>query len=873
MRSYSILVCSLFALLAAREPAFGQAAPPPAESAEQAIRSGNFDQARAVYRALMESTGGKWTESTSGYFASYAETGDYAEGLAEINTYLKQDPENPYLLHMQGRLLAATGRYSEAETSFHEAARRKNDYWGNTLELGRLMEQMGRRQEAMGQYVQIYRAYKAGQFRSAETLGMAGQAAARLAQFHDANNAFRTAYQAEPGNIQNLRWWAELFHEKYNDADARRTYEEALDLHPHHAPLFVGYAQTVGNFALQEELAKKALAVNPRSVEALNLMAELRILDGLYEQAGAFLDEALSVNPASVSTLAHLASIQNLQGNLTFFQDMERRALAINPHPADFYLTISENLTRRFRYPDAARMARQALSADPESVEAYAALGAALLRLGERQEARRYLQVAFEQDPFNLFVGNTLTLLDEYENFGQLESEHFTLILPEKERDVLGLLILDLAEACYDSLSARYPYRPAGKILIEAYSDHDDFAVRIAGIPHLGLLGVSFGDVVAFDTPRAQAGSEHNWARTLWHELAHTMAIGASNHHVPRWFTEGLSVYEEQRARPEWGREMDLKLFSALDQGKLLPLTQMDRGFTRPEFPGQVLLSYYHASKIIGFITDQHGFAAIAALLSALGNGSSIETAITQVLQQSPEALDRAFMAHLRNERNQFAPALRGLPDILAQEGEEESAFQKPEAGAESGFLQSVQQGQALLRDGKLESAEAQFRKAIEIYPGYIGAGNPYTYLADLYRQQGNEANLKAILEDFLRISEYGAEAARELGNLHQKNGNREKALYYWRRSLEVEPYDLPTRERLAASLEQAGAYAEASAESRAALALNPVDKPAAYYRLARALYLKGEIQQAKRAVLQSLELAPGYRDAQKLLLQCVDGS
>jgi len=249
---------------------------------------------------------------------------------------------------------------------------------------------------------------------------------------------------------------------------------------------------------------------------------------------------------------------------------------------------ISENCTNRFRYHDAAHFARRATEVDNRNWPAYAKLGSDLLRLGEADEAKQFLDISFQQDGFNLFAGNTLTLLDEYDDFDLLVSENIDLLIHKSESKVIGEQMLAIAEEAFDSLSTRYPYKPSGRILVEAYNNEGDFAVRVAGVPHLGLLGVSFGDVVALQTPQAYGTSQtYNWARTLWHELAHTMAIGVSDFRTPRWFTEGLSVYEEQRARPEWGREMDLEFFSAYKEDLLLPLEKIDQGFTRPSIFGK----------------------------------------------------------------------------------------------------------------------------------------------------------------------------------------------------------------------------------------------------------------------------------------------
>ena len=59
-----------------------------------------------------------------------------------------------------------------------------------------------------------------------------------------------------------------------------------------------------------------------------------------------------------------------------------------------------------------------------------------------------------------------------------------------------------------------------------------------------------------------------------------------------------------------------------------------------------------------------------------------------------------------------------------------------------------------------------------------------------------------------------------------------------------------------------------AAREYRAVLALDPPDKAEAHYRLATAYQALSDPQNARRQVLAALEIAPGFRDAQRLLLE-----
>src|SRR6185436_7901224 len=161
------------------------------------------------------------------------------------------------------------------------------------------------------------------------------------------------------------------------------------------------------------------------------------------------------------------------------------------------------------------------------------------------------------------------------------------------EAAVMQNFVVPLAKQALETLSKQYQFKPTGPILVEMFPKHDDFAVRTIGLPgFLYALGACFGRVVTLDSPRARPPGTFSWAETLWHEMAHVITLQMSNNRVPRWISEGISVFEERRARPEWGRESELPFAQALDAGKLLKLRDISEGLSDPQM---ISIVYEHA--------------------------------------------------------------------------------------------------------------------------------------------------------------------------------------------------------------------------------------------------------------------------------------
>ena len=275
------------------------------------------------------------------------------------------------------------------------------------------------------------------------------------------------------------------------------------------------------------------------------------------------------------------AAIAHLEGRKADFDAVVAKALAINPRYGDIYRVPGANSASHYRFEEAVALVQKAIEIEPDSARAQGDLGLHLLRTGDEASARTALEKAFKLDGYDVVTYNLLEMLDTLDKFETIKDGDLIVRLHPDEVRVMKEPMLRLAHEALAALSKRSGFTPTGPILIEAFPKHDDFAVRTLGLPGMmGALGVCFGKVVTLDSPRArQPPGDFNWSETLWHELAHVITLQMSNQRVPRWLTEGISVFEERRARPEWGRDGEFEFLNAMAKGELIKVAELNSGF------------------------------------------------------------------------------------------------------------------------------------------------------------------------------------------------------------------------------------------------------------------------------------------------------
>jgi Flp pilus assembly protein TadD len=522
---------------------------------------------------------------------------------------------------------------------------------------------------------------------------------------------------------------------------------------------------------------------------------------------------------------------------------------------------------RNYRFDEAVTLARRALDMEPRNPKVLLDLGIHLLRTGDEPAARKVLDTAFEIDPFNVVTFNLLQMMDQLQTFVTFEEGNVILRMHEDEVPVLKDYALDLAKRALSTLSARYQFQVKGPILIEIFPKHDDFAVRNVGLPGMiGALGACFGRVVTMDSPRARPPGDFQWEATLWHELAHVITIQMSNSRVPRWLTEGLSVYEETLARRDWGRGMDVEFARLLNRDETLPLRDLNEAFQSPQ---TISLAYYQASLLVEHLAARFGEPGIHRLLRAYGQGLDTDAALKSALNTDFDDLQATFDEAAEKRFGAMRAALRvptddellKMPlDVLRP-----MAVENPDS-----FPVQFAYGSALRMAGDIDRAVEALERAAKLVPLAIGQNSPNLQLAEIALERKDNARAMTALQAVLESDFDNLPAARQLASLLQEGGVTDPARIrpVYERIVALDPFDAEAHARLGRLAMQRNELNVAIREFQTVVALRPVDQAAAHTDLAESYFRSGQRAEARKQTLAALEIAPSYERAQDLLLE-----
>jgi len=502
---------------------------------------------------------------------------------------------------------------------------------------------------------------------------------------------------------------------------------------------------------------------------------------------------------------------------------------------------------------------------DPDDPAAAFDLGLYLMRTGDEAGARGTLERSWDLDKSNRVTKNLLDLLDTLDGFDVVPDGPLVFKFAKNESKVLAAYALPLGETAYQTFVDRYQFTPKGPILIEVFTQHDDFAVRTLGLPGLvGALGACFGRVIGMDSPSAPGVDPFSWQATLWHEMAHVFTLQLSDYRVPRWLTEGISVSEEHRRQPAWGRELTLEYARAMALGKTFGVKGLPDAFKHPE---SLALAYFEASLVVEYLVDQHGDEGLRTLLKAYGEGATDSEAFARAFGTSIDQADASFKAFVTARYGALAQAMKTPPAVAP---DDLNALRARAAAAPGNFVSQWSYGEALVHADRNGEAVAPLERAAALAPEASGGASPRALLAQIAQARGDTARARRELRALLTYDHTNITAARKLVALSSAPDAIDDRDYALRLVADLDPFDAGTHGLLGRRLVQKGDFASALIEFRAALALGPANLAEAHADIAEVLLSLERRDEARQEALAALKEAPTYARAQDLLLAAI---
>jgi tetratricopeptide (TPR) repeat protein len=638
---------------------------------------------------------------------------------------------------------------------------------------------------------------------------------------------------------------------------------------------------------------------NPNHVPAMLLLVDHLVDAEQYDEAAKMLKDIFKVNPWDPDAWAYSAVIANLRNDINAESSARNNALKYwdtNPRVDEL---IGEKLSQNYRFREGAAHQRQALAFDPEYLPAKIQLAQDLLRLGQETEGWQLALEVHDADRYDITAFNLNALREEMAKYKTITNQDFIVRMAANEAPLYGDQVLELLQRAKDTVTKKYGMQLDQPTYVEIFSQQKDFGVRTFGMPlNPGFLGVCFGHVITANSPAAQENPE-NWQDVLWHEFCHVVTLTITSNKMPRWLSEGISVYEERQANPAWGAKMNPRFREMILGSDLTPIADLSSAFMTPKSPYHVQFAYYESSLVVEYIVQTFGFDALKQILVDLGNGTNVYDAIARRTEPLPK-LEKDFAAFATKRANDLAPGLD-----WRKPGEETSAanampgldfagtnaptadvimrllHRRAEAGNNTnnaGFVKTLANtpnywmllisARTALNERRWADAKAPLETLVKFDPHQTGTDSAYALLAGAQRELNETNDERDTLIQLAAIDSDNTDAYARLMEVDDARGDWQGVAENADRFLAVNPLvALPYRELARASdhLDHTG---PAIRSYQRLLLLDPPDPAEVHYQLARLLHKTGDATGAKRNVLQALEEAPRFPDALRLLLE-----
>lgn len=677
-------------------------------------------------------------------------------------------------------------------------------------------------------------------------------------------NCFRQAEQMDHPPREAFLAAGKLALDKHDFSLAAETFRNGLKKFPDDPDMEAGLAKAFEPSDREEmmEHIESVLGTNPNHAPTLLLLADHLIDAEQYDEAERQLGIVLKVNPSQPEALAYRSVLAHLRNDSKGEKEFREAALKYYQTNPEVDYLIGRKLAEKYRFAEGAAAQRRALDFEPDFLPAQRELAEDLLRLGQNDDGWKLAENVHKKDAYDVTAYNLSTLHGRMEKFTTLTNEHFIVHMSPLEAGLYGDRVLDLLGRARAALCKKYGVELTQPTVVEIFPEQKDFAVRTFGMPgNPGYLGVCFGSVITANSPASQQPDPANWEDVLWHEFCHVVTLTATRNRMPRWLSEGISVYEERQANPLWGEKMNLAYREIVLTGGLTPLSKLSGSFLNQT---NLLFAYYESSLVVEFIVDQFGIDALKKILGDLHDGEEINQAIANHTEPMKQ-LEKQFAAFARDRADKLAPGV-DLEKPPAMQSELDRNIW--ETSHPNNYYVHLRQATELMRAKEWAKAKPVLESLAETYHGESKEQNPLWLLAVTQRNLSDTNAELATLQKFALQESDFADLFARLVELNLQRKDWPAVTNNAEHLLAINPLSTVPYRGLAEAGKALGNNEQAISAYRKLLALDPPDPSETHYQLAKLLHARGNADsEARRQVLEALEEAPRFREAQRLLL------
>jgi tetratricopeptide (TPR) repeat protein len=371
---------------------------------------GSIDEELRIYRRLMKSFASP--ALMVGYGSALVRAGDYAEAIKVLSAYVALDPSNAGGV---GLLAVAQRRANNRQAAIEtlKAGVSKADEGARldlSLELAQTYEEVGRNEEAIAQYEQIFEGILNGAAQSPANSPLFGEVTNRLVRALRRSGSqeklqsvlAKTRRAIDDSNplldlitIESLREDGKL-------SEALELARAASRRRPEDRALKFTEAIILGESKLFKESADLLRSMIKGGAESATddagvyvILAGMQMQADQMDEAEASARKALELNPDDSQALIQLGSILDRAGKHVASEKILRELLKREPDNATALNNLGYFMVERGAgYEEALKLIEQAVSIDPTQGSFLDSLGWTHFKLGNIEKAREYLEKA-----------------------------------------------------------------------------------------------------------------------------------------------------------------------------------------------------------------------------------------------------------------------------------------------------------------------------------------------------------------------------------------------------------------------------------------------------------------------------------------------